>query len=274
MEMDIHDNDANATTGSGDIRVDDLVEGAQKLKAEAPSKPKFDPFKPPKMKAPQTKEQRLQEATQGMKINIGGSEMSADDVLAAAAALQQKMAREASGARLDLNAAAQVMNMKNLKTKDGNLDFEKMTEEAAYDLDVPIVAKPFSTEDSLNVDLKDKNYEPRWVNVNPIRLGSMRSKGFEYITADDLATPLNIEVEVDAQGHYRLNDVVAMRIRKDRYYGALRAAHLRAISAVSATGAHKAAVSAANQYMEKEAGGEYVDYASQGKVRFYQTGGQ
>jgi hypothetical protein len=269
----IDSGDNNTIIGDPDIRVDDLAAGAAKLKEqqEAPHPPKAKPVN--KVPPWRTKEQKLSDATAGVKVNVGGQEMSADEVLAAAAALQQKMAREASGAKLDLNAAAQVMNMKNLKTKDGELNFEKMTEESAYDLDIPIIAKPFSNEDSLDVDLVDKSYVARWVNVNPMRLGSMRSRGFIYIEQQDLASPLKVEVEVDAQGHYRLNDVVAMRIKKDRYYGALRAAHLRAISAVSATGAHKAAVSAANQYMEKEAGGEYVDYANQGKVRFYQTGG-
>jgi hypothetical protein len=274
MATDIHDNESNATDSSRDIRVDDLVEGTQKLKAEASASkapPKVNKIPPWRA---HTKEEQLGAATAGIKVAIGDKEMNADEVLAAAAALQQKMAREASGAKIDLNAAAQVMNLKNLKTKDGELDFEKMTEEAAYDLDLPIVAKPFSNEDSLDVDLKDKSYVARWVNVNPMRLGSMRSRGFVYIVKDDLASPLNVEVEEDAQGHYRINDVVAMRIKKDRYFGALRSAHLRAINAVSATGAHKAATGVANQFMEKEAGGEYVDYATKGKVQFYSTGGK
>ena len=177
--------------------------------------------------------------------------------------------------KLGQAATVEVKPLSNVKVKNGSVaDFSEMTEEAAYDLDIPIVAKPFSNEDSLDVFLKDTSYVPRWVNVNPMRLGSMRSKGFIYVVEDDLAQPLNIEIEVDAQGHYRCNDVVLMRIRKERYYSALRAAHLRAISAVSATGAHKAATSVATQYMEKETGGEFVDYATRGKVRFYSTGGK
>lgn len=262
---DILDNDANDT--SKDIRVDDLLEAAQQIRqpeAEAPVARKV------KLHIP-TQEDILDEFTGAIKVEMGGQEFTADQILTAAAALQQQVVRDARGKKLDLNAAAQVMNLKNLRTKDGSLDFDNMTEEAAYDLDIPIVAKPFSNEDSLNVDLKDKSYVPRWVNVNPLRLGAMRSRGFIYVHEDDLATPLNIEIEVDAQGHYRCNDVVLMRITKDRYFSALRAAHVRAIAAVSATGAHRAATGVANQFMEKESGGEFVDYANKGKVKFYST---
>jgi len=202
-----------------------------------------------------------------------GADIRVDDLLEAAEQLQdeaQEKPRKISSRDL---GGPQVKNLKDLKVKEGDINFNDMTEAAAYDLDIPIVAKPFSNEDSLDVSLKDTSYVARWVNVNPMRLGSMRSRGFTFVVEADLAKPLNIEIEVDAQGHYRCNDVVLMRIEKSRYYGALRAAHLRAISAVSATGAHKAATGVANQFMEKETGGEYVDYANRGKVRFYQTGG-
>jgi hypothetical protein len=204
-----------------------------------------------------------------MKIRIGGLDYSPEQVLAAAAALQQKMVREANGAKYDLNAAAQTMNLKNLVLKNGELDYSSMSENDAYDFDIPIVAKPFSNEDSLEAKLKDSNYVPRWVNVNPMRLGSMRSRGFEYVVADDLAQPLNIEVGVDAQGHYRVHDVVLCKILKSRYFSALRAIQLRSINAVSAIGAHRAAKNAANQYMEHETGGEYANYVRRNKVTFY-----
>lgn len=267
---DINDN-PDVIEGGSDIRVDDLLEAAQAIRQPEPEAP---PPPQPRIKLHvPTREELLEDNTRDIKIDVAGHELTAEQVLAAAAALQQQVVRDAQGKKLDLNAAAQVMNIKNLKLRDGKLDFEKMEEAAAYDLDLPIVAKPFSNEDALDVDLKDKSYVPRWVNVNPMRLGSMRAKGFVYVHAADLASPLNIEIEVDAQGHYRSHDVVLMRIEKERYFSALRAAHLRAIAAVSATGAHKAATGVANQYMEKEAGGEYVDYANKGKIRFYSTTG-
>lgn len=268
MADGIIDDSEHVIGGGDDIRIDDLLTAAQEIRSPEAEKPA------PKVKlhmTRRTQEDILDEFTGDIKVNVGGTELSAEQILAAAAALQQQVVRDAQGKKLDLNAAAQVINIKNLRTKDGSLNFEDMTEEAAYDLDLPIVAKPFSNEDSLDVDLKDKSYTARWVNVNPMRLGSMRSRGFIYVTEDDLASPLNIEIEIDAQGHYRCNDVVLMRITKDRYFSALRAAHLRANAAVSAIGAHKAATGIANQYMEKEAGGEYVDYANKGRVKFYQT---
>lgn len=265
----IIDDSSNVITPGGDIRVDDFIEAAQQLdnlKEEAP-KVKVKPTIP----RPRTQEEVLNSVTEGVRIAVGGKELTADEILQAAAALQQRMAREATNARLDLNAAAQVMNLKNLRTKEGKLNFEEMTEEAAYDLDIPIIAKPFSTEDSLNVDLKDKSYTARWVNVNPLRLGTMRSRGFIYVVADDLASPLNIEIEVDAQGHFRCNDVVLMRITKERYFAAMRASHLRAMAAVNTTEAHAAASKAAALYMEKETGGSFVEAANRGKIKFYQT---
>lgn len=266
MADDIRDDSEHVIGSSDDIRIDDLLEAAKEIREPVKEAPKVKLHM-----TPRTQDDILDEFTKDIRVSVGGQELTAEQILAAAAALQQQVVRDAAGKKLDLNAAAQVMNIKNLKTKDGKLNFDDMTEEAAYDLDLPIVAKPFSNEDSLDVDLKDKSYVARWVNVNPLRLGSMRSRGFIYVNADDLATPLNIEIEVDAQGHYRCNDVVLMRITKDRYFSALRAAHLRAMAAVSATGAHKAATGVANQFMEKEAGGEYVGYANKGRVRFYQT---
>lgn len=269
-DNNIIDDTTNIISTGSDIRVDDLLEGAAAIDAMKEEATPRIRQRPP-IPRPKTQEEILDSVTEGIKVAVGGKELTADEILQAAAALQQRMAREATNARLDLNVAAQVMNLKNLRTKDGRLDFEAMTEEAAYDLDIPIVAKPFSTEDSLNVDLKDKSYTARWVNVNPLRLGTMRSRGFIYVVADDLASPLNIEIEVDAQGHYRCNDVVLMRITKERYFAAMRAAHLRSIAAVDSAKAHKAAAGVASQFMEKEAGGDYVDFASKGKIKFYQT---
>jgi hypothetical protein len=201
-----------------------------------------------------------------------GSDIRVDDLVEAAAA-KARAEEESVAPKVKLRGVdAEVKSLNDVKVKNGPINFADLTEEAAYDLDLPIIAKPFSNEDSLEVELKDKSYVARWVNVNPLRLGSMRARGFTYVTNDDLAKPLNIEIEVDAEGHYRCNDVVLMRITKERYYSALRAAHLRAIAAVNAASAHKAATGVANQYMEKEAGGEYVDFANRGKIRFYQTG--
>lgn len=260
--------ETDVITSGDDIRVDDLLTGTEGFKTAE--------VEPPKVATPKrkiTQEELLEGATGHLKIAIDGHELSADQILAAAAALQQQVVRDAKGKKLDLNAAAQVMNIKNLKTKDGKLDFNNMTEEAAYDLDIPIIAKPFSNEDALDVDLVDKSYVPRWVNVNPMRLGSMKSRGFIFVTEADLAKSLNMDIEVDAQGHYRCNDVVLMRITKDRYFSALRAAHIRATAAVSALGAHKAATNVATQYMEKETSGDFVEYANRGKIKFYQVAG-
>ena len=46
--------------------------------------------------------------------------------------------------------------------------------------------KAFMSADVLAIKLKDTNYEPRWVNKNPQRLGEMIGKGFTYIQPADL----------------------------------------------------------------------------------------
>lgn len=258
--------DAISVSGVNDITTDDLIESAKAQQAAPQGPPKIN-VKPP-IKRQTTDGQQAVPQNPNI-VRIDGKDFTAEQVLQAAHALQQKMVRDANGAKYDLNAAAQSINIQNLVLKNGELDFSKMTEDDVYDLDIPIIAKPFGNEDTLDVKLKDTNYVARWVNVNPLRLGNMRSRGFEYVRKEDLQEDLNIEVMVDAQGHYRVHDVVLMRILKSRYFAALRAAQLRAINSVSNAGAHKAATQAANQFMEKEAGGEYVSYAQRNKVQFY-----
>lgn len=158
------------------------------------------------------------------------------------------------------------------KAPELTVDFSKLTMEDIYDLSIPIQAKAFGATDALRVELKDKNYEPRWVNKNPRRLGQFLAYGFIYVEKEDLARNLEVEVQEDAQGHFSLDDVVLMRIEKQKYYAALRAAHERAVRTVSSVGAAKAAAKEANSYMSKIGGTIYAEAVAENKLEFYRPG--
>jgi hypothetical protein len=153
--------------------------------------------------------------------------------------------------------------------KPTNVDFSHVTEDDVYNLDIPMEARPFSSEDSLKVVLVDSGYVARWVNKDPRRLGAMIARGFTYVTAKDLAERLEVEVSADAEGHFCLGDVILMKVSKSYYYPAMRAAHLRSIISIGAKGAHKAALANVNNYMTKETGGAYNEEAEAGKIAFY-----
>jgi hypothetical protein len=108
------------------------------------------------------------------------------DVVRMSQELQSKIAQEANANMYDPNALGQVIAKENLKIKT-DIDYSKLTVDDIYNLNIPIQAKPFGSEDSLKVELKDKNYEARWVNKSPRRLGQMLSYGFTYVEPKDLA---------------------------------------------------------------------------------------
>lgn len=163
-----------------------------------------------------------------------------------------------------------IAELKNLKVKGNTLlDFSSMTEDDVYNLDIPMNARPFSSEDSLKVSLKDTNYVARWVNKDNRRLGTMLGRGFSYVVKEDLSSDLELEVYQDASGHYVLGDVICMKIQKEKYYQALRAAHLRAMNAINPKGAHKAAIQNATQFLDKETGGQYTAEHEARKVDVY-----
>jgi hypothetical protein len=152
-------------------------------------------------------------------------------------------------------------------------DFSKMTLADVYDLSIPIEAKPFMSADVLAIRLKDTNFEARWVNKNSQRLGEMLGKGFTYITDEDLVAVEGIQTTKDAEGHYSVNDVVAMKIDKATYFAAQRAAHIRALSITSSAGLAKKAVSSANAAMQRsEFGNDFTSAQNSKKMEIYDAG--
>lgn len=162
----------------------------------------------------------------------------------------------------------QVISKKNAPI----IDFSSLTQEDVYNLDIPIEAKAFMAGDPLKVNLKDSNYEARWVLTQSQRLGYMKSIGFSYVSAEDLADQLETEVSTDASGHFTINDVVLMRIQKVRYYPALRAAHQRAVNTMQSAQASKSGMSTASDYMVRESGGDFNEAQNSGQMQFYTPG--
>jgi hypothetical protein len=156
--------------------------------------------------------------------------------------------------------------------KDAVIDFTKMSESDIYNDSIPLEAKPFGDDDSLLIDLKDKNYAARWVNKNSIMLSKALRSGFQFITQEDLASPLQVEITEDVNGRYLNGDVYAMRILKSIYFAALKATHQRAVNTVSALSSQKAAKKHAYDAMIKETGGGFAEEYEAGKVGFYTPG--
>ena len=156
--------------------------------------------------------------------------------------------------------------------KDKVIDYSTLTETDIYNDSIPIDVKPFGMEDSLTINLKDKNYVPRWINKNAIMLGKALKNGFTYVTAEDLETPLDVAISEDAQGRFLNYDVIAMKCLKRIYFGALKAAHMRAVNTVSALSSQKAARKQAMDLLSKETGGGFAEEYEAGKIAFYTPG--
>jgi len=155
----------------------------------------------------------------------------------------------------------------------GAIDWTKVTQADIENTSIPIEARPFSTEDSLTIDLVDKNYEPRWVNKNPILLGKALASGFTYVTAKDLARSLDVAISEDVNGRYLNLDVIAMKCPKSTYFAALKASFLRAVNTVNSLSSKKAAKNQAMTQLMKDAGAGVAEEFESGKVGFYDASG-
>lgn len=196
-----------------------------------------------------------------------GETLSAAQVIAISKLVEQETRKAVENATFDSSMAGQVVPKRVVPITD----FSKLSLADVYDLSIPIEAKPFMSADVLAIKLKDTNYEARWVNKNPQRLGEMIAKGFTYICEDDIINADGIQTGVDAEDHYSFNDVVAMKIDKATYYRALRAAHERAVMTTDQSNSRKRAANQANSYMQKESGvgNDFAAAARNKKMVFY-----
>jgi hypothetical protein len=118
-------------------------------------------------------------------------------------------------------------------------DFSVLHEQNVFDLNTPIQAIDHQIPEYLDIKLKDPNFAPRWIQTSSKNLGTKRSQGWAYITADDLAEELKVEIEEDSSGHYVYIDTVAMMIPKAKLYSQLRSNYLRAIQLTQQSKLHE-----------------------------------
>jgi hypothetical protein len=103
------------------------------------------------------------------------------------------------------------------------IDWSKIDETVVTDLSVSLPTIPQEVDNDMMIKLKDNSYVARWVNIFPKRLSQALSHGFTYITKEDLDENYPNALTLDAEGHYRDTDVVAMKILKSALYPKLRA---------------------------------------------------
>lgn len=163
--------------------------------------------------------------------------------------------------------------------KPAPIDFSKLTEDAVYDLEIPIEAVEHELPDWLTIDLKDKNYTARWIHKTPRRLGPMLAQGWTYVEPEDLdpKSPLTKKLTTDVNGHFSYDDVVACKLTKAKYFGQLRRNHERALMQVNPKFHHERSKKAVEGALQNApAGGRpgknYADYVTEGKLAVYVPG--
>jgi hypothetical protein len=153
------------------------------------------------------------------------------------------------------------------------LDWTKISESDVFDLNVPIEAIDHGVPDYLNVELNDKNYVARWVHRTPRRLGPMMAIGWTYVEKIDLDVNCHLEVTIDENGHFRYDDVILMKLPKQKYFGQLRRNYERTVAQVSSA---KLKTSVQKALLNSPAGGSNkksaADYMAQNQLKVYVPG--
>lgn len=128
--------------------------------------------------------------------------------------------------------------------KSEPLDFTKISEDSIFDFNVPIEAIEHGVPDYLTIQLKDKNYHPRWIHKTPRRLGEMKALGYTYVEGEDIENFESLKETRDENGLFRYDDVVAMKIPKVKIFGMLRRNHERALAQTNVKSHHELAKAA------------------------------
>lgn len=237
--------------------VDPILEAAGKLREDDPEAEKVNPVKAfvkPTIHVDPVVTQDLEGV------------FTSDQLIALAKVIENSSRKAIAESRYDPNMPGQVLP----KSAAPITDFSKLSIDDVYDLSIPIEAKEFMSADVLTVKLKDSNYEARWVNMSPLNLGDKIAKGFTYIQPRDLIDGKAdaIQASLDAEGHYRYNDVIAMKIDKATYYAALRAAHIRSVKTTNETISRERAAKNAQAFMEHSTADEKNPTYNAGDYKF------
>lgn len=150
-------------------------------------------------------------------------------------------------------------------------DFSNLSEASIYDMSIPIQAISHEIPDFLNVKLRDKNFEARWIQTNSRRLGQAIAEGFTYITKEELAENLQVHVTPDASGHFVYADVVLMKLPKEKLYARIRSNFIKSLNTTKNVGAmHEKMREAIEQDIENSADAEdYKKYKNKKQFEVY-----
>lgn len=107
------------------------------------------------------------------------------------------------------------------------IDWTKIEEKHVADLNFPIPVYEHELPDYMTVYLKDNNYVAKWVHRSAAHLGTMLSSGYEYISKSDWDPNKPQVLAFNAEGHLIYDDVVALKVTKQRYFGKLRREQLK-----------------------------------------------
>jgi len=119
------------------------------------------------------------------------------------------------------------------------IDWTKISEHQVADLNFPIPVYEHELPDYMTVYLKDQNYVAKWVHRSAAHLGTMLASGYEYITASDWDPNKPMVLAFGSDGHLMYDDVVALKVHKQRYFGKLRREQLKSTQIRGISGYNK-----------------------------------
>jgi hypothetical protein len=170
---------------------------------------------------------------------------------------EDEVAAETEGARKLL------VEQQNTQQATSGKKISDLIEDDAYNLEVPIAAGRLFNPSFLKVTLKDKNYIPRWCNVNPIRMAQLVAQGFKMVKVEDVVNLNELDMFLDSQRHFVYADLVCMQIPKNIYYEGLRRAFLKSLHATNNKKAAEAGAAFAKSNLTGTLSGSERSYLAQ-----------
>lgn len=198
------------------------------VKAETKVEEKPKPVFQPKLTKAQQEKQHEKVETAPAKVKEPG-----EDVEIPEDKVTPEMLKAMESTILKLLSGQNGVKIGKAPAKPVQLDFSKLSENDVYDLDVPIPVIDHGVPDYLNVELKDKNYAARWVHKTPRRLGPMKAMGWTPVVEEDIENLDSLKDTKDESGFFRYDDVILMRIPKQKLFGLLRRNYERTRQQVS-----------------------------------------
>jgi hypothetical protein len=101
-------------------------------------------------------------------------------------------------------------------------DYKTLKEGDLIRQDIYIPVIEHDIPDYMNVQLKDEEYVPIWVNRDQRQVGAKAAEGFEFLKREHLADNWIPPLKFDSEGMYVYQDVVCMRVHKRIRFAKLR----------------------------------------------------